>query len=121
MALAGVLTSLRITGGSLKNSRILFVGAGQAACGIADLIALAIQSAEGLSFAEACEKIFMVDVDGLLVEGRAEGDFVGPKACFVKKNLRASKDLADIIGQCRPSVLIGATGYCIFIFFLYNQ
>lgn len=92
VALAGVLTSLRITGSTLKDSRILFVGAGQAACGIADLIALAIENAENISFEEACEQIFMVDVDGLLVEGRTEGDLDGPKGCFTKKKKRISEN-----------------------------
>lgn len=110
VALAGVLTSLRITGNSLANSRILFVGAGQAACGIADLIALAIEDSEKVSFERACEQIFMVDVDGFIVEGREEGDFEGPKACFMKKNMRPTKDLTDIIEQCKPTIIIGATG-----------
>lgn len=110
VALAGILTSLRITGNTLKNTRILFVGAGQAACGIAELIAFAIENAEKISFEEACERIFMVDVDGLLVEGRSEGDNVGPKKMFFKKNLNPSKDLTDIIEQCKPTALIGATG-----------
>lgn len=112
VALAGVLTSLRITGNTLKNSRILFVGAGQAACGIADLIALAIENAEGITFEEACERIFMVDIDGLLVDSRPEGNFEGPKIGFTKKGdkYKPSKDLTDIITQCEPTVLIGATG-----------
>jgi len=111
VALAGVLTSLRITGTSLKDNRILFVGAGQAACGIANLIALAIENAEGVSFEEACERIFMVDVNGLLVEGRAEGDLEGPKSSFVKKNRKPCKDLTQIISECKPTILIGATGF----------
>jgi len=111
VALAGVLTSLRLTGTSLKDNRILFVGAGQAACGIANLVALAIQNAEGVCFEEACERIFMVDVHGLLVEDRPEGDLEGPKNSFVKKNLKVSKDLTEIIGECKPTILIGATGF----------
>lgn len=110
VALAGILTSLRITGTKLRDNRILFVGAGQAACGIAELIALAIEDAEKISFEEACERIFMVDVDGLLVQGRSQGDMEGPKKFFAKKNLKESKDLTDIIEQCKPTALIGATG-----------
>lgn len=71
--------SLRVTGKKLTEDRILFVGAGQAACGIADLMALAISRAAGVSLEEAREKIFMCDVDGLLVEGRPEGQLDGPK------------------------------------------
>lgn len=74
------------------------------------MIAIAIEDAENISFDEACERIFMVDVDGLLVEGRSEGDSEGPKKMFFKKNLTPSKDLTDIIEQCKPTALIGATG-----------
>ena len=110
VALAGILASLRITNTKLEDSRILFVGAGQAACGIADLTTRAISRRANISFEEACERVYMLDVDGLLVEGRTEGNFDGPKAKYVKKNLRPTKDITDAIEQIKPTALIGATG-----------
>ncbi len=110
VALAGVLTSLRVTGIKLEDNRILFVGAGQAACGIAELIALAISRSANISFEQACERVYMYDVDGLLVESRTEGTLDGPKNKFVKKNLKPTKDLTEAIAEVKPTALIGATG-----------
>lgn len=70
---------MKVTGKKLAENRILFVGAGQAACGIADLMALAISRSAGVTIEEARERIFMYDVDGLLVEDRPEGQLDGPK------------------------------------------
>lgn len=110
VALAGVLTSLRVTGSNLEDSRILFVGAGQAACGIADLMAVAISRKAKVSFEEACNRIFMFDVDGLLVEHRSEGQLEGPKNKYVKKDLEPTRDLLNAVDQIKPTALIGATG-----------
>ena len=110
VALAGVLTSLRVTGTKLEDNRILFVGAGQAACGIADLMALAISRKANISFEDACKRIYMVDVDGLLVDSRPEGQLEGPKNKYVKSGLQPTRDLTNAIEQVKPTVLIGATG-----------
>ncbi|CAF1076434.1 unnamed protein product [Brachionus calyciflorus] len=110
VALAGIFTSLRVTDIRLEDNIFLFVGAGQASCGIADLLARAISSEADINFEKACEKIFMFDVDGLLIEERTEGNLKGPKFQFVKKNFRPTRDLTDAIEQIKPTALIGATG-----------
>lgn len=110
VALAGVLASLRVTGTKLEENRILFVGAGQAACGIADLISLALSRSAKISFDEACQKVFMYDVDGLLVNGRPEGQLDGPKNKYAKNDLTPTRDLVNAIEQVKPTILIGATG-----------
>lgn len=110
VALAGVLASLRITGTNLEDNRILFVGAGQAACGIADLISLALSRSAKISFDEACQKVFMFDVDGLLVNNRPEGQLDGPKQKYSKDNYTPTRDLVNAIDQVKPTILIGATG-----------
>ncbi len=45
VTLAGLINALKITGGQLKEQRILFLGAGSAAIGLADLIVSAYGSA----------------------------------------------------------------------------
>ena len=69
VALAGVYASTRISGVAFKDLRIMFLGAGSAATGIADLISYAFQK-EGFSEAEARKKLWFVDVEGLVVKSR---------------------------------------------------
>jgi malate dehydrogenase (oxaloacetate-decarboxylating)(NADP+) len=69
VTLAGLINALKITGGQLKDQRILFLGAGSAAIGLADLIVSALGQ-EGVSPDVARQHIRLFDSQGLVVAGR---------------------------------------------------
>ena len=69
VTLAGLINALKITGGQLKEQRVLFVGAGSAAIGLADLI-VAGMGEHGVTPAAARQQIRMFDTQGLVVAGR---------------------------------------------------
>jgi malate dehydrogenase (oxaloacetate-decarboxylating)(NADP+) len=71
VALAGVLCALRASGGRLSAQVLLYLGAGEAATGIADLVVSAMM-AEGTSEADARSRNWLFDSQGLVVKGRGE-------------------------------------------------
>jgi malate dehydrogenase (oxaloacetate-decarboxylating)(NADP+) len=69
VTLAGLINALKITGGQLKGQRILFLGSGSAAIGLADLIVSALVQ-QGVSQEAARQQIRLFDTKGLVVAGR---------------------------------------------------
>ena len=105
VALAGVYSSTRVTGIPFKDLRIMFLGAGSASTGIADLMTTAFV-AEGLSSDRARQHLWFVDVNGLVVKSRTD---------LLAHNLPYAHDkkpmgFVDAIQAIKPHVLIGATG-----------
>lgn len=105
VALAGVFSSTRCVGKPFEDLRIMFLGAGSAATGIADLMVDAFV-AGGLSTDEALTRLSFVDVNGLIVASRTD---------LMEHNLPYAHDgpelqFLDAIKHVKPNVLIGATG-----------
>jgi malate dehydrogenase (oxaloacetate-decarboxylating)(NADP+) len=107
VALAGILASLRLTGGKLRDQRLLFLGAGEAGTGIADLLTAAIRL-EGLSEAEARARCWFVDSQGLVVRSRL-GKLSEHKVPYAHDHPFAA-DLAGAVEMVKPTVLIGVSG-----------
>ncbi len=106
VALAGVLSALRLTGGKMSDHRVLFLGAGEAGMGIADNI-VAVLLEEGLTKAEARQRIWFVDSKGLIVKGR-EG-LVEHKLNYAHDHAPCA-DLLSAVKAIKPTMLIGVSG-----------
>ncbi len=103
VALAGLFSALRINGGKLTEQRVLFLGAGEAATGIADLIVSAMM-AEGLSEADAVQRNWLVDSKGLVVKGRS--GLSGHKLRYAHDQQPIS-DFLTAINTLKPTAIIG--------------
>ncbi|KAL5264151.1 hypothetical protein ACHWQZ_G005286 [Mnemiopsis leidyi] len=104
VALAGILGSLRITQNKISDHTFVFLGAGEANLGIAELICLKMEK-EGVPKAEAYKKIFMMDSRGLLVTSRT--NLSEHKIPFAK-DMPACTSLEEVVKTVKPSALIGA-------------
>jgi malate dehydrogenase (oxaloacetate-decarboxylating)(NADP+) len=105
MSLAGVLSALRLTGKKLADQRFLFLGAGSAATGIAELISLAM-AREGMDLEAARGRNALFDVNGLVVRSRADlADFQWPFA----KDMAPVSTFVEAIQALRPTGIIGVS------------
>ena len=103
VALAGILSALRVTGQKLTEQKILFLGAGEAATGIADLVASAMVT-QGLSPAAAGERCWLVDSRGLVVKSRT--DLAEHKKTYAHDHPPIG-DFLTTIRTLKPTAIIG--------------
>lgn len=108
VVLAGLVASLKLLGGSLADHTFLFLGAGEAGTGIAELIALEISTKTNIPVEETRKKIWLVDSKGLIVSSRKESlqHFKQPWA----HEHEPLTTLLDAVKAIKPSVLIGTSG-----------
>jgi malate dehydrogenase (oxaloacetate-decarboxylating)(NADP+) len=106
VALAGLYSALRITGGKLSAQRILFLGAGEAAIGIGNLVSSAMVK-EGLPAEEARRNCWFVDSKGLVVSGRT--DLPEHKRPYAH-DYPFYKDLLSAVEAVKPTAIIGVSG-----------
>jgi len=117
VTLAGLINAMKITGGKLQDQRILFLGAGSAAVGLADLFVSALGQ-QGIPADQARQKVRMFDTKGLVVAGRP--GLAAHKVPYAHK-LPASKpfdpknlateypEIVAAIHDFKPTVLIGVS------------
>ena len=103
VALAGILSAMRATGARLGEQKLLFLGAGEAATGIADLVVSAMK-ADGLSESDARSRNWLFDSHGLVVKERS--GLAEHKLPYAHIHAPV-RDFGAAIRVCQPTVMIG--------------
>jgi malate dehydrogenase (oxaloacetate-decarboxylating)(NADP+) len=106
VAVAGLIASMRITGAKLSDQRVLFLGAGEAGIGIADVFVAALRE-EGMSEDEARKHCWFVDSRGLLCAGR--DNIALHKEPYAHEH-EFIDNLLDAVKALKPTALLGLSG-----------
>jgi malate dehydrogenase (oxaloacetate-decarboxylating)(NADP+) len=107
VAVAGVMSSLKITGGTLADHKYLFLGAGEAGIGIGDLLVYSIMKENGLSLEAARQRCWFVDSKGLVVKSRT--DLAEHKRHYAH-DFPFITDFQAAIEAIKPTAIIGVSG-----------
>jgi malic enzyme len=115
VVLAGIFGGMRLTGGKMKDQRLVFAGAGASAHGIAELFVSALVD-DGVPVADARKRIWTCDTKGLAVSDRAglEGfkrEFARDRGELASWKVAdpACISLEETIDNAKPTILIGVS------------
>jgi len=115
VVLAALLAAVKANDSTLSEQRIVVFGAGSAGLGITEQLCDAMQRA-GLSEAEAKERFWLIDKQGLLIDNQTQ---LSPSQRYFARPLESVKDwpkqygylnLMTTVEQVKPTVLIGCSG-----------
>ena len=106
VAMAGIYSALRLSKGKLTDQRFLFLGAGEAGIGIADVIVTGLMD-EGMAEADARKLCWFVDSKGLVVADRT--DLVAHKRPYAHAHPFIA-DFLTAVESLRPTAIIGVSG-----------
>lgn len=106
VTLSGLYSALRLTGGKLSEQKLLFLGAGEAGIGIANLIVSAMMD-EGLTEAEARLRCWFVDSHGLVESSRT--NLAHHKLPYAH-DFASQADLLTAVQALKPTGIFGVSG-----------
>ena len=113
VVLGAVAGASKVSGKSMREHQIVFVGAGSAAMGVADYLRFAMVD-DGLSEKEARARFWVIDKDGLLDSNRR--DLSNAQKTYVRdsdevknwpRNSRGQIGLSETIAKLDATILIG--------------
>jgi malate dehydrogenase (oxaloacetate-decarboxylating)(NADP+) len=105
ITLAGMINAARLKGTQLKDEKYLFLGAGSAAIGLANLLCSALV-AQGMTIDDARSRVYMFDINGLLETTRT--DLVDFQMPYAHEHV-PTRDFVDAIQSIKPTTIIGVS------------
>jgi malate dehydrogenase (oxaloacetate-decarboxylating)(NADP+) len=105
ITLAGMINATKLKGTKLKDEKYLFLGAGSAGIGLANLLCSALV-AQGLTLKEAQSRVYMFDINGLLESTRK--DLVDFQEPYAHKHT-PTRDFVVAIESIKPTTIIGVS------------
>jgi malate dehydrogenase (oxaloacetate-decarboxylating) len=114
--MAGIRSALQHVGRSLREERVVFLGAGASGAGCALAVRRALREA-GVPEPELASRVLSLDSKGLIVQGRP--GLEGEKAAIAADPALVSGwaagpnggiALAEVVARFHPTILIGASG-----------
>ena len=105
ITLAGMINATKLKGTKLKDEKYLFLGAGSAGIGLADLLCSALV-ADGMELKAAQSQVWMFDVNGLLQSTRT--DLVDFQMTYAHQHA-PTKDFVAAVESIKPTTIIGVS------------
>src|SRR6266404_6016309 len=105
ITLAGMINATKIKGTKLKDEKYLFLGAGSAGIGLANLLCSALVG-QGMSLKEAQARVYMFDINGLLEASRK--DLVDFQKPYAHEHV-PTRDFVAAIESIKPTTIIGVS------------
>nr|WP_300315086.1 NAD-dependent malic enzyme [Halomonas sp.] len=106
-----LMAACQARGEGMADQRVVFVGAGSAGCGIAEMVVQSMM-AEGLSETQARERVFMVDREGLVTDDQSWLRDFQVRLAHPTSRVEGwdGQNLLEVVKQVRPTVLLGVCG-----------
>ena len=105
IVLAGMINAAKVKGTKLRDEKYLFLGAGSAGIGLADLLCSAMVE-EGLTREQAQSKVYMFDIKGLLETTRT--DLFDFQKSYAHKHA-PTRNFVAAIESIKPTTIIGVS------------
>lgn len=113
---AAIIAATKVAKTSLKELRVAVLGAGSAGCGISEQL-VQVMMHQGLNEADARQRFYMVDRNGLLHDGMKDllpfqEGLVQSSSTLNTMGLDPAKNISllEVIKQVKPEILIGVSG-----------
>ena len=106
VVVSGMYSAVRVKGEKMADQKFLFFGAGEAACGIANLLADALID-DGLSREDALAHCYLFDSKGLVTKART--DLAAHKQPFAV-DAPDTASFLEVVKTLKPTAIIGVAG-----------